>query len=324
MTGLGSQNGPMPTVGFVVVNWNQRQLTLDCLASLGELEYPEFSVLLVDNGSEDGSQAAIRETFPEVVVLENKVNLGIAAANNVGIRYALENGADYVFLLNNDTVVDPQMLKPLVTVAESDPTIGMTGPTILYFDQPDLIWSAGSQIDWTNGRSLLLRKGKPFASTKNTTCLDVDFITSCAICIKRAVFEEIGLMDECYFIYYDETDWSARAGAAGWRSVYVPWAKMWHKVSATMGENSPTTDYYMVRNCFRFLAKNLRGVERIAALANAAFDNIRAIVAYTIRSHGGRRLRNRNAKAWAMRDAILRRWGPMDAKLATLLRSEHR
>lgn len=309
-----------PSVTFVMVNWNQPQLTLESLDSLTKLNYSNFSVVLVDNGSNDDSVMQIKEAFPQVIVFENGANLGIAAANNVGIRYALETGADYVFLLNNDTAIDPDMLTHLVAVAESKPDIGMTGPTMFYFNQPDVIWCAGSQIDWTSGKSILLNGGEPFSAVNSSACQDVDFITSCAVCIKRAVFEQIGLMDERYFIYYDETDWFARATAAGWRSVYVPWAKMWHKVSATMGESSPTTDYYMIRNSFLFLSKNLTGLQRIVALTKAGFYNVRAIAAYTIKSQNGMRLNNRDAKFLAMRDALLSRWGPMSAKVNAQIR----
>jgi len=314
----------VPSVMFVVVNWNQRQLTLDCLASLRQQKYSDFRVVLVDNGSQDRSVSAVREAFPEVVVLENGSNLGIAAANNVGIRHALESGSDYVFLLNNDTVVDPEMLTHLVTVAESEPNIGMTGPTMLYFDDPEIIWCAGNCIDWKTGDTVRLRENTHLNSVADTACHDVDFITSCAVCIKSTVFGTIGLMDERYFIYYDEADWFARASPAGWRSVYVPKAKMWHKVSATMGESSPTTDYYMIRNQFLFLAKNLPGLQKITALVRAGFRTSLAIVAYTLKSHDGARLCNRNARLLGMRDAVLGRWGKMGPDVATMCYPDRR
>ncbi|MEJ2706162.1 MAG: glycosyltransferase family 2 protein [Anaerolineales bacterium] len=305
-------------VAFVVVNWNQCQLTLDCLASLREQTYRNFSVVLVDNGSQDGSVQAVQEQFPEVTVLENGRNLGIAGANNVGIKQALGMGADYVFLLNNDTIVDAHMLDHLVQVAESDSSIGMAGPTMLFFDQPDTIWCAGNSIDWTNGETLRLREGASLSTVKDASLEDVDFITSCAVLIKRAVFEQVGLMDERYFIYYDETDWFARAAASGWRSVYVPWAKMWHKVSASMGESSPRTDYYMVRNRFLFLSKNLTGFKKALALTWATLRNIRIITAYTLKNRSEKRLSNRNAKYLGLRDAIAGRWGEMGPDVSAM------
>lgn len=311
MIELGLQNGSTQSVTFVMVNWNQRQLTLESLDSLSKLNCQNFSIVLVDNGSEDDSVDAVRDAFPKVTVLKNETNLGIAAANNVGIKYALKADSDYIFLINNDTTVNPEMLTHLIKVAESDPSIGIVGPTMLYFDQPDIIWCAGNHIDWDSGRSVLLREGSPVSSIENVSCQDVDFITSCAACIKRDVFENVGVMDERYFIYYDETDWFSRASTAGWRTVYVPWAKMWHKVSATMGESSPRTDYYMVRNRFLFLSKNLTGLKRVISLTRAGLQNMRAIAAYTVKSYGGDRLHNRNGKFFGMRDAILGHWGEM-------------
>jgi GT2 family glycosyltransferase len=308
-----SYRSTMPKVIFVVVNWNQRQLTLDCLASLYEQCYPNFDVVLVDNGSEDDSVSEVRATFPEVIIKENGKNLGIAAANNVGIHYALENEADYVFLLNNDTVVDPAMLDTLVAVAESDPMIGATGPTMLYFDLPETIWCAGNCIDWSTGSTYRLRAGETLNSVMNLEQTEVDFITSCAVCIKTSVLQDVGLMDETYFIYYDETDWFARARARGWRIIYVPEAKMWHKVSAAMGTASPATDYYMTRNVVRFTNKNLRGLRKIFTLIRVVWRNLLVIAAYTLKSHRGKRIPNRNARLLALRDACLGRWGKMGA-----------
>jgi GT2 family glycosyltransferase len=307
-----------PSVTFVVVNWNQYQLTLDCLASLRQQDYPNFSVILVDNGSHDGSTSIIREVYPEITILENECNLGIAGANNVGIRQALQTDADYIFLLNNDTTVASDMLTYLVEVAESDPGIGMTGPTMLYFDQPSVIWCAGNRVNWYTGDTCRLYENVQIDTLKWTNYQEVDFITSCAVCIKRSAFEEVGLMDERYFIYYDETDWFFRAKQVGWRAVHVPWAKMWHKVSATMGESSPTTDYYMVRNNFLYLSKNLNGIKRISALVIAALRNTKVIVAYSLRNRTAARLRNRNAKLLAMRDAMLGRWGPVSTDVQAM------
>jgi GT2 family glycosyltransferase len=298
-----------PCVTFVVVNWNQCQLTLDCLASLYQQSYPNFSVVLVDNGSQDESVSTIRKAYPDVTIIEHRRNLGIAAANNSGIRQALQLDTDYIFLLNNDTVVAPDMLTSLVEVAEHESDIGITGPTMLYFDHPETIWSAGNKLDWHTGMSFLLRNNEPVSSVSNASCEEVDYIATCAACIKRTVFENVGLMDERFFIYYDETDWFARASAAGWRSVYVPQAKMWHKVSATMGQSSPTTDYYMVRNKYLFLTKNLRGYKKILALTRAALFDLRVILAYTVKDQKGTRRGNRNAKLFALRDVVLGRWG---------------
>ncbi len=307
-----------PSVTFVVVNWNQRQLTLDCLASLREQRYPNFNVVLVDNGSEDGSVAAARATFPEVIIKENGDNLGIAAANNVGIRYALENQADFVFLLNNDTVVASDMLEHLVGVAQSDPTIASTGPTMLYFAAPETIWCAGNRINWLTSKPRALYAGKTLDSVTGSKPVSVDFIASCAVCIKADVFRDVGMMDERYFIYFDETDWFLRASAKGWRHIYVPEARMWHKVSATMGTVSPAADYYMWRNALLFVSKNFRGFFRLSAFLYIVIRSLLVVVFYSLRLDGGKRIANRNARLLALRDAFRGRWGKMGADVAAV------
>lgn len=307
-----------PSVCFVILNWNQPALTGDCLASLAEQDYDTFGVLVVDNGSVDGSAATLREGYPWASVIELPDNIGYSPGNNVGIECALQQGYDYIFLLNNDTIVDSDMLGQLVSVCESDPSVGMAGPLILYFDEPGLIWSAGAEFNWHDGSTTRSLADQPAHVIDTASPSEVDFLSSCAVCIKRKVLEKIGLLDERLFIYYEETDWSARAAAAGWRSVLVPQAKMRHKVSATMGTTSPATDYYMSRNRLLFIAKHLRGGRRAAALTRAVVRDVRAVIAYTLKPHGGARRRNRDARLLALRDALLGRWGRMGQDVAAV------
>jgi GT2 family glycosyltransferase len=307
-----------PKVEFVVVNWNQRELTVACLASLYQQDYANFAVTLVDNGSQDDTLSVVKQTFADVTIIANGRNAGIAAANNVGIRHALDNGADYVFLLNNDTIVDPSMLTKLIAVGESNTDLGMVGPVMLYYDKPQLIWCAGNLIDWKTGSTMRLYAEHDAIVMEGRTAYEVDFITSCAVCIKRTVFETVGLMDERYFIYYDETDWFARASAAGWRTLVIPGARMWHKVSATMGESTPTTDYYMTRNKLLFLSKNLSGFPRLLAVTKASARTGLAVLAYSVKSDEGKRRGNRNAKLLGVRDAAIHRWGQMQPDVARM------
>jgi len=308
-----------PKVAIIVLTWNQRDLTLDCLASLVELDYPIdwLEIIVVDNGSADGTAQAIRERYPQVTVLENGQNLGFAEGNNVGIRHALQGQAEYISLLNNDTVLDPAMLKELLAVMEADRTVGIVGPKMLYYDQPDTIWCAGNRIDWRTGATSRLQSEQPDSASESEP-QQVDFITACAICLRRQVIEQIGLLDPRFFIYYEETDWCIRARAAGWRILYMPRARLWHKVSAAMGTTSPATEYYMSRNVLLFLHKNGQGVRRWRSLVLAAGRNLLAVAAYTAKPHSGRRLPHRNARLLALRDAVLGRWGKMGADVAAV------
>jgi hypothetical protein len=298
---------------MVVLTWNQRDLTLDCLASLAEMTYPadRLDLIVVDNGSADGTAEAIRDQFPQVVVLENEENLGFAAGNNVGIRHAMEHGADYVMLLNNDTVVDPHMLTYLIDVAESDPEIGVVGPKMLYFDPPDVIWCAGNSIEWERGAALVRLQAEERDTGADEALAEVDYVTGCGVCLRREVIEQVGMLDPRFFIYYEESDWCLRASKAGWRVLYVPQARLWHKVSAAMGVASPATDYYMKRNVLLFITKHQRGIFGMWLLSRVIMRDLLAIAAYTAKPHGGQRIPNRNARLLALRDAALGRWGKM-------------
>lgn len=308
-----------PLAAIIVLTWNQRQLTLDCLASLAQLTYPAERLLLivVDNGSADGTAQAIREHYPDVVVLENGDNLGFAEGNNVGIRYAMEHSADYVMLLNNDTVVDPDMLSGLIAVGEATPSVGIVTPKIYYYDEPERIWCAGASIDWHTGGSRRLQ-AEQIDAKQETEPYIVDFASGCAICLKRAVIEKIGVLDVRFFIYYEETDWCVRANKAGWPTLYVPTAYLWHKVSAAMGTTSPATDYYMNRNVLLFLAKHQGGWRRAITLLRVGGRNFLTILAYTLKSHSGKRIPNRNARLLALRDALSGRCGKMGRDVAAI------
>jgi GT2 family glycosyltransferase len=306
-----NKNG-CPQVYFIIVNWNQADLTLACLASLSELDYPNRTIILVDNGSKDDSVTLIRNAYPQVTVLETGQNLGYSAGNNFGIRHAMNQGADYVFLLNNDTAVQPTMLSRMVAVAESNASVGMLGPTICYFDQPDVLWSAENSVNWFRGRVIRHNMNElvPEAATIMSPRA-VEYVDSCAILVKRRVIETIGMLDESYFINFDDADWNLRARQAGFDVMYIPSARVWHKVSAAMGQASPATTYYMTRNVLLFFWKHARGLARVSATLHVFGRTIRTVGAWTFRPKYRQMRRQRDANLFALRDAILRRFGPM-------------
>lgn len=247
-----------PQVFIILLNWNGYTDTAECVWSLCRITYPFFVVVIVDNGSGDNSVARLREEFTDIILLENKENLGFAGGNNVGIRYALENGADYVLLLNNDTVVEEGFLDVLVRVAESGSSekVGIVGPKI-YSGLPGstVLWEAGGGIDWRIGKAY----HNGFEETDRGQwdgVRDVDYVSGCAMLIKRDVLEKVGLLDERFFLYYEETDFCARAREEGYRVVFVPEARIWHKVSNTTGgAYGPVLTYYMTRNRLLFMQR---------------------------------------------------------------------
>jgi GT2 family glycosyltransferase len=311
------QEGLQPVVWYVILNWNQPQMTADCLDSLAQQSYHSFRVLVVDNGSKDGSAALLRERFAWATILELPENIGYSAANNVGIDYAMRQAADYVLLLNNDTIVDPLMLETLLRAIEADPNVGVASPKMLFFDQPEVIWSAGAQIDWGSGRTFSLRQGEVDRGLDGEP-EKVSFVSGCAMCIRRQAIEETGALDPRFFIYYEETDWCARAGAAGWKILYVPQARLWHRVSAAMGATSPATDYYMTRNRILFCQRHLRSWRLWLALARLCAGEVRTIAAYSLKARHKSLHVNRDARVLALRDACLGRWGRMGPDVETV------
>ncbi len=226
---------PSPLVHCVVLNMNGKVLLLESLESIIKMTYPNFKVVVVDNGSTDGSPDAVRAQYPSVIVLENGKNLGFGEGNNIGIRYSLKQGAEWIFLLNNDIAVDPEMLTELMKAASSDEMIGILSPKIYYYSEPNKIWYAGGKVNYFTG--IISHRGlREMDSGQYDQVEETEYITGCAFLIKRKVVESVGMFDPIYFpIYSEDADWSERTQRAGYRLVYVPQAKLWHKVSAFSG-----------------------------------------------------------------------------------------
>lgn len=234
-----------PLVFIVILNWNGKDITAECLRSLGEIAYGNYEIVLVDNASTDGSQDFFRREFPQVRLIENTRNLGFTGGNNIGIRLALEKGADYVLLLNNDTVVDVDFLTELIEVGESDPNIGILCPKIYFHDQPQTLWYAGGEIQLWRGTGVKLKGGGAHDQRLFGERREVTFAAGCALLIKNRVIQDIGLLDERLFFYQEDTDWSIKAVKAGYKIIYVPEAKIWHRVGAGVSKAPSSFKLYL-------------------------------------------------------------------------------
>lgn len=223
-----------PLVYIVVLNWNGRELVLDCLSSIRKLRYSNVTAVVVDNGSTDGSVEAVKEGYPDVILIENSRNLYWSGGNNEGIKFALEKQADYILLLNNDTIVDSDMIREMVDAAEQDSSIGLLAPKIYYHHDPELLWYAGGRVNLVLGRLWHIGIREKDRGQYDQVS-EVDYVTGCALMIRNAVAHHIGLIDTAYTLYCEDVDYSVRARKAGYRLVMVPSAKMWHKVSASWG-----------------------------------------------------------------------------------------
>lgn len=298
-----------PKVAIIVLNYNGLADTPACLDSLASLDYPNYGVIVVDNGSIDGSVAVVRQAHPEVEVLETGENLGYAEGNNVGVRYAVKTGADYVLLLNNDTVVAPDFLTHLVNAAEASPTAGAAGPIIYYFDRPTVIWSAGGAIDWAHGCTRMVGLDEVDQGQFGSAPQAVDFVTGCALLVKVKLVQQVGLLDPRFFAYYEETEWCVRIARAGFKILQVPQAKIWHKISPVAREASPQVHYYMTRNRLLFLKLARMG---LASWLNTVFDYSRTLLSWTIKPKWRHKALQRQAMLQAIFDYSRGNFGRVD------------
>lgn len=299
-----------PRVVIVLLNWRRPAEILACLRSVERLDYPAVDVIVVDNGSHNGSVEEIRAEHARVWLIENGANLGFAGGCNIGLAASLERGADYVLLLNDDTEVAPDLLRVLVGVAESDDAIGIVGPRIYYFDRPDVIWSAGGTVDRLGQPGHLavdrVDDGTP------TAMRDVDYVTGCAMLIKRRVIETVGPLDERFFAYFEETEWCSRARRAGFRTVVVPDGRVWHKIAASDRGDSPLYIYLMTRNRLLYLRATFAGG---VTIARAVLQQLRTAASWFLRPcHRARR-----TLTWPLLrgvgDYLLGRFGAPPARL---------
>jgi len=250
-----------PLVYVLILNWNLKQDTAECVESVLQSEYDNYRVLVVDNGSIDGSPEYLACRFPSIELLANSSNLGFAAGNNVGLHHALDRGADHVFVLNNDTSVDPEMLGLLVGCVQGDERIGIVAPKILYYQQRDRIWRLGDRIHpWL---PVPLSVGRDQVDVGQfSEPFDVDYVTLCGALVKSQVLRSVGLLDERFFFTYEDADFCQRSRAAGYRIVCEPRARMWHKVSLSAQKDRAHIAYLKSRSRAIFYRRYPHGPHR--------------------------------------------------------------
>lgn len=239
-----------PKVFIIILNWNGLQDTLECLESVFNLDYPNFEVIVVDNGSIDDSVEIISKRYTQVILIANEENLGYTGGNNIGMRYAMEHTADYMWLLNNDTVVEPDTLSKLVDAAEKFPDIGLVSPVIYYYDEPDKVQFCGSYVDWGNS-TILYAAIKDAQVSDEFQCGENVCLWGTALLINKHVVEKVGYLMEKYFAYWEDTEYSIRAIKGGCRNLICPSARIYHKTAPPLPgvvQQSSHYFYYMIRN----------------------------------------------------------------------------
>lgn len=248
-----------PLVICVVLNWNRPVETAECLKSLQQVAYPHLELLVVDNHSTDNSVALLNQQFPHLQILQSQVNLGYAGGNNLGISYALNKNADYIWLLNNDTTVEPETLSPLVQEAQKNPQVAVFGSKILYGSDPTQIWFLSGSYDWIKHRhDFFARHWHDDPQVFGQQSLPSDWISGCSLFMRAAAIKQIGSLDEHFFMYYEDLDWCLTAKEKGWKCLVLPHSRIYHHTQDIPLQDSRAISlhYYAIRNQLYLLSKH--------------------------------------------------------------------
>lgn len=260
-----------PLVSIITINYNESDVTLDLLESIRELEYPNYEVIVVDNASPNDNPDSIKEKYPEINLIKSKENLGFAGGNNLGVKKAK---GDFLLFINNDTIVPKDFIEPLVETLQKDTTIGMVSPKIKFHWDPTLIQYAGytSMSHWT------IRNNSIGYHQKDDGDFDIagetQSIHGAAMMVPKWVVDEVGMMTEIYFLYYEEHDWAEMVKRAGYKIYYQPKSYILHKESVSTGKSSPLKTYYISRNRILFARRNFKPFQLVVSLLFQCFVSI--------------------------------------------------
>jgi len=274
-----------PLVSIITVNYDHPEVTLALLASLRKVTYPNIEIIVVDNASPNDNPAILKSSYPEINFIQSPENLGFAGGNNLGVR---KSRGEYLLFINNDTEVEPDFLEPLVAKCKSDAKIGAVSPKIKFYDHPDTIQFCGqAPMNNYTMRSHGIGHGVIDKGQFEKDSL-THFVHGAAMMVPRSVIEEVGLMTECYFLYYEELDWCARIKRAGYQLWYVHNSSILHKESISTGKLSPFKTYYMNRSRLLYLRRNVKGVTFFVAMMYQIFVAIpKNLVAFLLKKDNG-------------------------------------
>ncbi|MCJ7804571.1 glycosyltransferase family 2 protein [Patescibacteria group bacterium] len=258
----------MTKIDIVILHFNNQKLTDNCLESVKKLAVLDFKLetIIVNNNPQEEIDS-LKKKYPEFIFLETKKNMGFTGGNNLGIKKALENKADFVFLLNNDTLLDKNLLGELLKALKTDKKIGILSPKIYFApgyefhkgrylkkDQGKVIWYAGGLLDWQN--IIASHQGVDEVDHgQYNQIIPVDFTSGCGMLVKKEVFGKVGFFDERYFLYWEDVDFCQRAKRAAYKIIFVPSAKVWHANAGSSEVGGKLHDYYMTRNRMFFAFK---------------------------------------------------------------------
>lgn len=242
-------------VAIIILNYKGLDDTIECVKSVKKIMYKNFLCAIVDNDSQDGSYEKLKEMFPEYKIIQFGENKGYAAGNNLGIKYALQEEAEYVCILNNDVIVKSDFLNVIIEYMEKNNTVGIAGPKICEYFAPEVIQSTGARIDLYKGVVPALNVG--IAEEKiSDEIIQCDYVGGACLIVKSEVISKIGLIPECYFLFFEETEWCLKAKRCNYDVVCISKAKIFHKGSASINKISGLSEYYFSKNQVLFEKRN--------------------------------------------------------------------
>ncbi|BAY34808.1 glycosyl transferase [Nostoc carneum NIES-2107] len=301
-----------PKISIIILNWNGKEDTCECIRTVQTLEYSNYEVIVVDNGSQDDSVKTFRQEFPEVTIIETHANLGYAEGNNRGIAYAMSKGCDYILILNNDAIVAPCLIKSFLRVSKERPQAGVFGAKIYYKNEPNKIWFAGGV--WIPETASTDHIGINQIEDNFTwsEIREIDYACGCALLVKTEVIHKIGFLEPKFFLTWEETDFCYRAKRAGFECLLVPSAHVWHKVSASFkgGEAGLLYHYFIQRNRLLWIERNLPFYEIIRIYFTVIIPEALSYIRAYISPRANSRIRMRiKVHVVAVIDYLFRRFG---------------
>lgn len=246
----------MKELAIILLNYNNVNDTLECVKSIEDYYEREYTIIVVDNKSTDNSKEKLLENRHRYKLILNDVNEGFAQGNNVGIKWAIKEGYEYIMLLNNDTLITKNSIETMVDEIKKDKNIGIISPRIMYYPEKEKIWFDGGKIDWFKFIVVHYNMGNNIKSSLKNNNEIVDFITGCCMIIRREVIEEVGYLPEEYFMYYEDVDYCVKVSEAGYKLLNIKESIIYHKVSSSSGgEDSPFSIKWGTRNRIIFMEK---------------------------------------------------------------------
>ena len=269
-------------VSIVILNWNEPKITIRCIESCINLNYDNFDIIIVDNASIDDSVNILKSKFPGITLIQNNNNMGYAGGNNIGIDYALTNNSDYIWILNNDVIVEQNSLSYLMEFFKKNNDAYAVSPKVLEFPNMNIISYGGGFIDQNKFMSVNIGEGEEDAGQYDTT-QEVSFMSGCSILINRNAIKKIGAFPEDYFLYFEETEWCMNVAKNEGKMYYVPNAIVYHERSATTKKKKGTTGYYFARNKLFFMERNFDERNLFKFLSISFFDALSALNKFNLR-----------------------------------------